>query len=149
MKHQTKWLAVALTVVGALTLAGRAQAQYTTNIITEFHNFNLSATYANWNVDGSDPLNGGSGFTPIITSGATSYEVKAQAYGSGVYDLPNVFSAPGATMVELTFTLNSQSPTTWMGPNFDLHDGTHQVTYLNYGNYSVPHLYAGRTNRRH
>jgi len=114
-------------------------AQFTTDVICNFQNFNLSATYANWDVAGSQPINGGSGFTPIITSGNTpgSYEVKAEAYGSGAYNFATPINAAGATEVQLTFTINSAlTPANdFMGPNFDLTDGTHQVQYAEYAHY--------------
>ena len=117
-------------------------AQYTTTVLSDFHNFNLSATYANWNVDGSDVLNGGSGFTPIITSGPTSYRVQAQGYGSGAHDFASPVNASGATLFQFTFTINHSMTGLWFGPNLDISDGTHMVhmaglpNWLNYGSYS-------------
>lgn len=135
MKQHQKWFATALAVASGLVIASSAQAQFTTTTISDFHSFNLSALYANW----------GDGWVfsaPVITSGPTSYEVVAQGYGSGVYDLPVALSVPGATEVALTFTLNTTSPVNWMGPNFDLSDGTHQVFYSGYNNYSGPGTYT-------
>lgn len=139
MKHNRTWFAIAIAASG-LVLACPAHAQYTTNVVSDFQNFNLSVTYANWNPDGSQAFNGGSGFTPVITSGPTSYEVVAEQYGSGAYNLPTALNVPGATLVQLTFTLNSTMSITpgandFFGPNFDLSDGTQQVQYLEYNHY--------------
>ena len=108
MKPPTKSLATVLAVAGGLALAGSAHAQYTTNVISNFQNFNLSATYANWDAAGSQTINGGSGYTPTLTSGATpgSFEVNAEAYGSGAYNFPVPIDDPSATEAQLTFTLN-------------------------------------------
>jgi hypothetical protein len=142
MKQPIKSLATVLAVTGSLAIAGSAQAQYATNVISNFQNFNLSATYANWDASGSQTINGGLGYTPIITSGATpgSYEINALGYGSGAYNFPVAVDDPGATEVQLTFTLNSDMMITpgvndYLGPNFDLSDGTHQVSYLEYNHY--------------
>ena len=151
MIQPKSWFKQTLALVGGLMVAGVTQAQYTTNVLSDFHNFNLSVTYANWNVDGSDPLNGGSGFTPIITSGPTRYRVQAQAYVSGAYNLPTPLSAPGATMFLFTFTINSPTTPNWMNPGLSFSDGTHQVFvtaangeggFRNYGNYSGPNTYS-------
>ncbi|HXU76899.1 MAG TPA: PEP-CTERM sorting domain-containing protein [Methylomirabilota bacterium] len=133
MKH-TNWWVAALALAGGLALADSAQAQGTT-VVSDFHNFNLSVTYANW-----DP-NAWSFSAPVITSGPLSYRVVAQGYGSGAYNLPTPLNVPGATQVRLTFTLNTTTPTVFLGPNFDLSDGTHQVQYLNYANYTGPGTY--------
>src|SRR6478609_3561197 len=103
MKQPKTWITATLALAGSLMVAGIAQAQFTTNVLTDFHNFNLSVTYANWNVAGSDPLNGGTGFTPIITSGPNNFRVQAQGYGSGAFNLLSPASAPGATMFLFTF----------------------------------------------
>jgi len=156
MKQYTKCLGSALAMACGLMITSPAQAQYTTNVLTDFHNFNLSATYANWNVDGSDPLNGGSGFTPVITSGPLNYSVQAQGYGSGAYDFASPVSLPGATMFLFTFTINhpmihGDSTGLWFGPNLDISDGTHMVHltaanagggYLSYGPYVGPGTYT-------
>lgn len=156
MKQPQSWFKQTLALMGGLLVAGSASAQYTTNVLTDFHNFNLSATYANWNVDGSDVLNGGSGFTPIITSGPTSYRVQAQGYGSGAYDFTTPLNLPGATKFLFTFTINhtmihGDSSGLWFGPNLDISDGTHMVHltadnagagYLNYGPYVGPGTYT-------
>ena len=91
MKHRTQWFIATLT---AFTIATSAKADVT---LSDFHNFNLTVTYANWNPDGSLPINGGSGFTPIITSGPTDYTVQAQGYGSGAYNFGSPINAAGAT----------------------------------------------------
>jgi hypothetical protein len=151
MKQPKSWLKHTLAVAGSLLAVGLAQAQYTSTTLSDFSNFNLSVTYANWNVDGSDPLNGGTGFTPIITSGPTSYRVQAQGYGSGAYDFLVPVSAPGATHFSLTFTINAPGTANWMNPGVRISDGTHQVAltaanaeggFLNYGNYSAPNTYT-------
>jgi len=145
-QHTTKWLAAALAVAGSLGVANTVQAQVT--VLSDFQNFNLTATYANWDVAGSQVINGGSGFTPIITSGNTpgSYEVQAQQYGSGAYDFATPISAPGAVEFQLTFTINTpmQHPDStglWFGPNLDISDGTHQVAL----NASNPTLSGARS----
>lgn len=147
-----------LALAGGLLAFGpsSAQAQFTSTTLSDFNNFNLSVTYANWDVDGSDPLNGGTGFTPIITSGTTGYEIQAQGYGSGAFNFATPISAPGATMFQLTFTINNTMQHTdgtglWFGPNVDITDGTHQVHlladnagggYLSYGPYVGPGTYT-------
>src|SRR5689334_4781497 len=128
MKQYTKCLVAALA---AVTVSATVKAAITTTL-SDFHNFNLSATYANWDPVGSQPIFGGSGFTPIITSGPTDYTVQAQAYGSGAYNFASPVSAPGATQWQLTFTINQTMvhPDTtglWFGPNITISDGTHQV----------------------
>lgn len=151
MKQPKSWFKTTLALTGTLMVVGLAQAQYTTTVLSDFNNFNLSVTYANWNVDGSDILNGGTGFTPVITSGPTSYRVQAQGYGSGAYDFASPVSAPGATLFSLTFTINAPGTANWMNPGLRISDGTHQVSlsatnaeggFLNYGNYSAPNTYT-------
>jgi PEP-CTERM motif len=138
MKQHAKWFATALAAGGSLIIAGLAHAQGITTV-SDFHNFNLSALYANWNAVGSQIINGGSGFTPVITSGPTNFEVKAQGYGSGAYNLPTALNVPGATQVQLTFAINTPANgDNFLGPNFDLSDGTHQVQYLGYAHYITP-----------
>src|SRR6478736_9821060 len=111
----------------------------------------LAGTYANWNVAGSDPLNGGTGFTPIITSGPNNFRVQAQGYGSGAFNLLSPASAPGATMFLFTFSINSPTTPNWMNPGLSFSDGSHQVFvtaangeggFRNYGNYSGPNTYT-------
>jgi len=139
MKQHTKSFATVLAVAGGLVIAGSAQAQYVTNVLSNFQNFHLSATYANWDQSGSQSINGGSGYTPTLTSGTTpgSFEVNAEGYGSGAYTFATPVDDAGATEVQLTFTINSPlTPSTdYMGPNFDLTDGTHQVAFSEYNNY--------------
>ena len=156
MKQPQSWLKHTLAVAGSLLVGGVAQAQYTTNILSDFNNFNLSATYANWNVNDSDILNGGSGFTPIITSGPNGYRVQAQGYGSGAYDFASPVSLPGATKFLFTFTINhtmihGDLSGLWFGPNLDISDGTHMVHltadnagagFLSYGPYVGPGTYT-------
>jgi hypothetical protein len=143
MKKTTKWIAASCAAAGGLIMTSSPlYAQFTTNVICNFQNFNLSATYANWDAAGSQAINGGSGYTPTITSGSTpgSYEVNAEAYGSGAYNFATPINEAGATEVLLTFTLNSNMAITpgvndYLGPNFDLSDGTHQVHYGEYNHY--------------
>jgi hypothetical protein len=148
MKRNSRWYVAVLAVAGSLAVASSALAQGIT-VLSDFHNFNLSVTYANWNPDGSLIFNGGEGFPPVITSGATSFEVKALGYGSGAYDFPTPISAPGANQWQLTFTINAPTASQgsfWMNPGLDISDGTHQVHltaqnagggYLNYGSYTA------------
>jgi len=156
MKKPKSWFKHTLAFASSLLVAGAAQAQFTTNVLSDFHNFNLTATYANWNVDGADVLNGGSGFTPIITSGPTSYRVQAQGYGSGAYDFASPISLPGATKFLFTFTINhamihGDLTGLWFGPNLDISDGSHMVHltadnagagFLSYGPYVGPGTYT-------
>lgn len=154
MIRQTTQFAAALAVASVLMIAGSAQAQ--TYTLSDFHNFNLSATYANWDVDGSQPINGGSGFTPVITSGPVSYEIQAEGYGSGAYNFSTPLNASGANQFQLTFTINQtmqhgDGSGLWYGPNVDISDGTHMVHltaanagggYLSYGPYVGPGTYT-------
>ncbi len=151
MKQSKNRLAIMLLTAATLMVAGQVRAQYTTNVLADFHNFNLSVTYGNWNVDGSDPLNGGSGFTPVITSGPLSYTVQAQAYGSGAYNFASPISVPGATLFLFTFTLDAPAGPFWMNPGLDISDGTHMVHltasnteggFLNYSHYSGGNTYT-------
>jgi hypothetical protein len=146
MKQHAKWFASALALAGGLALANTAQAQGTI-VLSDFHNFSLSATYANWDQTGSQIISGGTGYTPTLTSGATSFEVNAQGYGSGAHDFASPINATGAYEWQLTFTINSPSGGPfWMNPGLDIADGTHLVHltaantaggYLNYGNYTA------------
>jgi hypothetical protein len=135
MKQNIKGWVTGSALLGCLLTANLALSQGTVTV-SDFHNFNLTALYANWNADDW-------AFTPpTITSHPVGYEVAAQGYGSGAYHLPTAISAPGATQVQLNFTLNTATPANWMGPNFDLTDnGNHQVQYLAYNNYSGPGTY--------
>ena len=149
MKQQTKWFATALAVASGLVIASSVQAQTWT--LSNFQNFNLSATnlYANWDPTGSQIINGGTGYTPTITSGATpgSFEVNAQGYGSGAYNFATPINASGANEFQFTFTINSPSGGPfWMNPGVDIADGTHLVHltasnagggYLDYGNFTA------------
>ena len=125
MKHHTKWFAGAVAA-GALIMAGPAQAQYSTTVISSFNSISPTALYASW----------GSG---TVTSTAGGWEINSTGYGSGAFAPDGgVVSAPGATMVQLTFTINNiTTPSTdYMGPNFDLTDnGTHLVFYGAYNHY--------------
>ncbi len=141
MKRITQWIATSCLAAGGLMMTeSLAHAQYTTTVLSDFQNFNLTATYANWDQTGSQIIFGGSGYTPTITSGSTpgSYEINAQGYGSGAYNFATPVNASGATLAQLTFTLNMPTTpsTDYLGPNFDLSDGTHQVQLLDYDHYS-------------
>src|SRR5436309_2334920 len=130
MKQSAKWFATALAVASGMAVATSARAQIWT--LSDFHNFNLSVTYANWDAEGSQIINGGSGFTPVITSGPTSYEVVAQGYGSGAYNFATPLNASGAAEWQLTFTINQtmqhgDGSGLWFGPNVDISDGSHMV----------------------
>ena len=136
MKHNTKWIAALLTVVGGAFISSPAQAQYTSTTISDFHNFTLGTLYANWAT--------GAFVDPVLTLHSTDYEVYAAGYGSGTsYPNPINVSAPGATMVQLTFTVNNiydadGNPANgdyFFGANFDLTDNTHGVQYLGYNHY--------------
>jgi len=151
MKQPKSWLKQIVALMAGLLVAGGLQAQYTTNVLSDFHNFNLSVTYANWNDVESEILNGGTGYTPIRTSGPTTYSVEAQGYGSGAYDFPAPVSFPGATMFVFTFTIDAPNATFWMNPGLRISDGDHQVSltaanaeggFLNYGNYTGPNTYS-------
>ncbi len=149
MKQQTKWLTAALAVASGLVIASSAQAQYTTNTVSDFHNFVVSATYGNWDVAGSDPFNGGFGYTPTLSSDPTSFTVDAQGYGSLAHDFGVPLNFPGATLFQLTFTLNTTTSDQWMNPELIIKDGTHDVhlsytggPFLNYGNYHGPATYT-------
>jgi hypothetical protein len=147
MKQHSKWFVGALMAAGGLATVTSMQAQ--TYLLSNFQNFNLSATYGNWDVDGSSTFNGGSGYTPTITSGSTSgsFEVNAQQYGSGAYDFSTPVDATGANQFSFTFTMNLPTGGPyWMNPGLDISDGTHQVTMVaanpgasganNYNNYT-------------
>ena len=149
MKQHSKWFRIPLAVANGLLLAGSAQAQFTSTTLSDFHNFHLSATYGNWDAIGSQVFNGGEGYTPTLTSGATSFEVNALGYGSGAYNFATPISAPGATEWQLTFTISAPTAAQgsfWMNPGVDMSDGTHQVHllaanaaggYLSYGSYTA------------
>jgi hypothetical protein len=152
MKHYTKTF---VTALAALAFANAATAQVITTL-SDFHNFHFSATYANWDADGSQVINGGTGYTPTLTSGATSLNIVAEGYGSAAYDFGSPLSAPGATQWQLTFTINqtmahADSTGFWFGPNVDISDGTHMVHltaanagggFLSYGPYVGPGTYT-------
>ncbi|MFZ0827006.1 MAG: PEP-CTERM sorting domain-containing protein [Verrucomicrobiia bacterium] len=152
MKQHSKWFATALAVASGLVIANPVQAQ--TYTLSNFQNFNLSATYGNWDAAGSQIINGGTGYSPTITSGSTpgSFEVNAEGYGSGAYNFATPIDAAGANEFQFTFTINSPSGGPfWMNPGVDIADGTHLVhlaadpasfpgasgSYLNYGNFTA------------
>ena len=135
MKQHTKWFAGAFAAASVLLMAGATQAQV---VLSDFDNFNLTVTYANWNPDGSQPINGGSGYTPTLTSGPTSYSVNAQGYGSGGYSIPlgsQQLLSTDIAQATLSLTLNNISHTdAWMGIKFLLSDnqGNNDVFYGTY-----------------
>jgi hypothetical protein len=152
MKQRVKWFAIALTALSGLCLSTSLQAQTWT--LSNFQNFTLSATYANWDADGSQIINGGTGYTPTLTSGTTpgSFEVNAQGYGSGAYNFASPLDASGANQFLFTFTINSPTGGPfWMNMGVDISDGTHMVHlaadpasfpgasggFLNYGNFTA------------
>lgn len=131
MKQHTKRFATVLAVAGSLALASSGTAQ----LISDFGNITLDPTYGNWNLAGSDELNGGSGYTPTLTSGPSSFTVNAKGYGSGHYDIPlanQILLGTSANQVTLSLTLNSPSVSTaWLGIKFLLNDnqGNSDVWY--------------------
>jgi hypothetical protein len=161
MKQHQKWFVAALTVVGGLIMAASASAQpwqtpapagpYITTVISDFANFNLGTTYAQWDAAGSQPINGGNGIAPVITSGSTpgSYEVLANGYGSGsTYPNPVSIDAPGAQYAQLTFTVNdagfgpnNQTQLGNLNPQFDLASNAGFVSFTGGG----PGYYSGVT----
>src|SRR5262249_53076717 len=133
MKYHAKRLMAALAMAGGVMTAGSSWAQSIT--LSDFHNFNLSATYANWDADGSQLINGGTGYTPTINSGPNNYEIIAQGYGSSAYNFPTPINALGTYQFQLTFTINQpmqhgDGSGLWFGPNVDISDGTHMVHLL-------------------
>jgi len=146
MKDVKQFVSALATASGFL-LASSVHAQVIT--LSDFHNFNLSATYANWDASGSQIISGGEGYTPTLTSGPTSFEVNALGYGSGAYNLASPINASGAYEWQLTFTISNPTAaqgTFWMNPGLDIADGTHLVHltaantaggYLDYGNYTA------------
>ncbi|MFO1478110.1 MAG: PEP-CTERM sorting domain-containing protein [Verrucomicrobiota bacterium] len=154
MNQYTQRIAAAIAVLGGLTAAPALQAQ--TWSLADFQNFNLSATYANWDQDGSQIIYGGTGYTPTLSSGPSGFTVDAQGYGSGAYDFATPLNASGANEFRLTFTINTtmahpDNTGLWLGPNLDISDGTHMVHmsganagggWLNYGPYVGPGTYT-------
>jgi hypothetical protein len=129
MKREAKRILIVLAMTSGMIIASEAHAQVVTTL-SDFHNFHLSATYANWDADGSQIINGGEGYTPTLTSGATSFGVKALGYGSGAYNFSSPINAVGATEWQLTFTINNPTAgqgSFWMNPGVDIADGTHLV----------------------
>jgi hypothetical protein len=153
MKQHANWFSALLAVASGLAITNSAQAQYTTTTLSDFNNFNLSATYANWDQDQSQIINGGSGYDPTLTSGATSFEVNAEGYGSGAYNFATALDVPGATMFSFTFTLNAPlGGTYYFNAGVDIADGTHLVHlttldapnggYLGYASYTAGTTYT-------
>src|SRR2546430_17580911 len=108
MKKSFKSFVPAMAASFTMAVAVSAQAQ--TYTLSDFHNFNLSATYANWDADGSQVINGGTGFAPRITSGPTGYEAVAAGNGSGALNFATPPSAAGAEQWQLHFTINPPKP---------------------------------------
>ena len=136
MKQHQKWLATALAVASGLVIASSAQAQ--TYTLSNFQNFNLGITYANWNDPGWETFYGGAGnMAPVITSGTTpgSYSVNAWGTGSGNYTIPvgdQQLLDTSVGQATLTLTLNSPDVSTaWLGVKFLLDDnqGNSDVWY--------------------
>jgi len=146
MKKYTPWFASALALTISLSMVSSVDAQ--SYVLSNFQNFNLSATYGQWNPDNAQVINGGNGYAPTITSGLTpgSFEVNAQGYGSGAYNFATPIDAAGANQFQLTFTVNAPSGGPfWMNFGVDIADGTHLVHlmaantaggYLDYGNFT-------------
>ena len=147
MKQGVKRIVNVIAAASGVMLGGIANGQVIT--LSDFHNFHLSATYANWDADGSQTINGGEGYTPTLTSGPTSFEVKALGYGSGAYNFASPINGTGAYQWRLTFTISAPTAaqgTFWMNPGVDIADGTHLVHltaantaggFLSYGNYTA------------
>ena len=146
MKQDVKQFLYVLAAASGL-MVGSAHAQVIT--LSDFHNFNLSATYANWDADGSQIINGGTGYTPTLTSGPTSFKINALGYGSGAYNFASPINAVGAYQWQLTFTISNPTAAQgsfWMNPGVDIADGTHLVHltaantaggFLSYGSYTA------------
>jgi hypothetical protein len=132
MKKNATWFARALALTAGLSVTTSMSGQ--TYLLSDFQNFNLSATYANWDPTGSQIISGGTGYTPTLTSGSTpgSFEVNAQGYGSGAYDFATPVNASGANEFQLTLTVNQLTGTGpfWMNLGVDISDGTHQVNLV-------------------
>src|SRR5579864_1311568 len=96
MKRHVQWFATAAILTASVLVSSSVQAQ--TNFLSNFQNFNLSATYANWDQSGYQTINGGTGYQPTLTSGSTpgSFEVNAEGYGSGAYNFSTPINASGA-----------------------------------------------------
>ncbi len=145
MKQPTIRLVAALAVASGLVMSNAAKADTT---LSTFQNFNLSATYGQWDPNASQIIGGGNGYTPTLTSGATpgSFEVNAQGYGSGAYNFASPINASGANEFIFTFTINTPSSGSfWMNPGVDIADGTHLVhltaantegAFLDYSHYT-------------
>jgi len=131
MKRNTKWFAGALALTGGLAMISSAQAQ---QVISDFSNTSLSATYANWDASGWTLLGGGAGIqAPVITGGTTpaSFVVNAGGEGSGHVNLATpVLLNPGTTGLTLSLTLNSPAASDiWAGIKFVVNDDTGATWY--------------------
>jgi hypothetical protein len=132
MKQHAKWITTVLAVAGCLAIANPMQAQ--TQLISDFSGITLNPTYGNWNLDGSEVINGGTGYAPTLTS-VPSFRVNAKGYGSGHYEIPvgnQQLLNTGISQVTLSLTLNSPSVSTaWLGVKFLLNDnqGNSDVWY--------------------
>src|SRR5215467_4444101 len=104
MKQNVKRFVSVLGLAIGVILGSAASAQVIT--LSDFHNFHLSATYANWDAAGSQIINGGEGYTPTLTSGPTSFDVNALGYGSGAYNFASPVNGTGAYQWQLTFTIS-------------------------------------------
>jgi hypothetical protein len=152
MKQHTKWFATALVVASGLAVVSSVQAQpwqtlpptgsYTTTVLSDFANFNLTAQYASW-----APFPAGNA---TIISGALpgSFEVAANGYGSGAKDLAGgPLNASGAMYAQLTFTVHDSGfgpsdPTLGnINPQFDINSAAGLIAYSGGG----PGYAAGQT----
>jgi hypothetical protein len=125
MKQGVKRFVIVIAAASGVMPGGIANGQMIT--LSDFHNFHLSATYANWDADGSQTINGGLGYTPTLTSGATSFTVNALGYGSGAYNFASPINGTGAFQWQFTFTISNPTAaqgTFWMNPGVDIADGT-------------------------
>jgi hypothetical protein len=131
MKQHMKWFATALALAGG-TIISSAQG------ISDFQGFGpLNPTYGNWDSQGYQIINGGSGYAPTFTQTATGYEVNAMGYGSGFYDLTlagrNVVQAnmsANAAVLDLTLNNGAYQSNVWLGVKFILNDGLgHSIWY--------------------
>jgi len=136
MKQQTRSSVTALAVLAGLAMASSVHAQ--TAVLSDFDNFSFTITYANWNADGSQIINGGSGYTPTLTSGPTAFTVNARGFGSGHYSIPladQQLLDVVPSQVNLSLTLNNINSTdSWLGVKFLLSDnqGNSDVFYGTY-----------------
>src|ERR1700733_2892819 len=107
MKQSTKWFAGALAVESSIMIDSSPKAQ--TQLISNLQ-ITPTVTYANWDPTQSQSINGGSGYTPTITSISSGLDINASGYGSLHYDIPSgnqVVLNPAANEAILTLTINN------------------------------------------